>query len=750
MNHRFRLFGLLPAVAALLFTTAAAWAVPTSTATLTASSTPTVRLNEVLASNTRVANGTTFPDLIELYNSGSSAVDLSGKSLSDDPLVPRKFVFPAGTSIAAGAHLVVYADTATTAPGLHTGFSLDAEGDQVRFNDTPANGGALLDSIVFGFQVADFSLSRTGPDASIWALTTPTPAAANGAALTLTGPAAVRLNEWAGKITFRLDHDLIELYNPAAQPVAIGGVRLTDTTNQPTKFVFPPLSFIGPGGYLPLYGADFVFGLDGDRETITLLGENNEQIDQVSLVLQPNDRSSGRNPDGSANIVDLPIPSPGISNATPFPAAYTALLNTLRITEVMYQPAAPSNSSSYEYIELQNIGAAPLDISGVRFTNGLDYTFPAGTTLAGGAFIVVVNDRSSFLSRYPGAASVMAPGAFNGSLDNTGETLALTLPEPWKVHILRFRFEPHWYPATAGGGYSLVVAAPATTAPEAWREPTSWRASAAVNGSPGAVDPGTPVVASAQLSNLSVRTAMAAGQTLIVGVVVNGGARDILVRAAGPSLGIFGLTNAMTDPRLELYNGTTLAFQNDDWPANLAATFTSVGAFAFPANSRDAAMVQTIDGARSIQARGTGAGVVLVEAYDTGAASSARLINVSARNRVGTGEDILIAGFNIAGTGAKQLLIRAVGPKLTAFGVTGVLADPKLEIYNGAGAKLTENDSWAASLASTFDAVGAFQLDAGSRDAALVTTLTPGAYTVQVRGADGGTGEALIEIYEVP
>jgi hypothetical protein len=232
-------------------------------------------------------------------------------------------------------------------------------------------------------------------------------------------------------------------------------------------------------------------------------------------------------------------------------------------------------------------------------------------------------------------------------------------------------------------------------------------------------------------------------------VVSGGGARNVLVRAAGPALAGF-LSGTMADPRLELYSGTTLAFENDNWPAALADVFTSVGAFAFAPGSRDAAFVQSIDGSRSIQARGTGAGVVLVEAYDTGTSNNPRLVNVSARNRVGTGDDILIAGFNVAGTGAKQLLIRAVGPKLASFSVPGVLADPKLEIYSGAGVKLSENDNWNATLAPVFDGVGAFQLDAGSRDAALLTSLAPGSYTVQVSGADGGTGEGLIEIYEVP
>ena len=753
MFHSCILAQRLRYVIPMLLSAGFAVAVPTSSPTVTAASTPALRLNEVLAANTRIANGNTFPDIIELHNAGTAAVDLGGKSLTDDPTLPRKYVFPAGTSIAAGGYLAVYADTATSAPGLHTNFALDAEGDQVRLYDTPASGGALLDSITFGFQIPDHSVSRTGTGSNIWALTTPSPNAANPAALTLGSPAAVRLNEWAGKVTFRLDHDLIELFNTASQPVAIAGVRLTDSVTRLDKFVFPPLSFIAASGFLSLFGADFVFGLDGDLEVVTLSGENNEQIDQVTVIAQANDQSNGRLPDGTGAIVALSTPTPGISNASVLPASYAALLSNLRITEIMYQPAAPSGSSDYEYIELHNIGSTTLDLNGVRFTNGLEHTFGPGTTIAPGGYLVVVNDRSSFLSRYPGLQGVMAAGGFNGSLDNTGETIALTLPAPWDVHILRFRFENNWFPTASGGGHSIVVASPATTPAQDWQRQSTWRASAAVNGSPGVADGGTqpPPVGSttARLSNLSVRTAMAADQILIVGVVVNGGPRNVLVRAAGPALANFGLGNAMTDPRLELYTGSTVTFQNDNWPAALSDTFTSVGAFAFAAGSRDAAFVQPIDGARSIQAQGTGAGVVLVEAYDTGTGNTPRLVNVSARNRVGTGDDILIAGFNVAGTGTKQLLIRAVGPKLAAFNVTGFLADPKLEVYSGS-TKLSENDNWNSTLTPAFAAVGAFALDPGSRDAALLTSLAPGSYTVQVSGADGGTGEGLIEIYEVP
>jgi hypothetical protein len=250
---------------------------------------------------------------------------------------------------------------------------------------------------------------------------------------------------------------------------------------------------------------------------------------------------------------------------------------------------------------------------------------------------------------------------------------------------------------------------------------------------------------------------MAIGQTLIVGAVVSGGTKNVLVRAAGPALSAFGLAG-MADPRLELFTGGTVPVTaNDDWPANLASAFQAVGAFGFNSGSRDAALQQSLSGSFTVQARGTGPGIVLVEAYDTALSTSTRLVNLSARNLVGTGSDMLIAGFAVSGVGTKQVLIRAVGPALTGFGVPGALADPRLEIYDSAGRSLADNDNWgtpigsaAAATTATFTQVGAFPLAAGSRDAALLITLNAGAsYTVQVAGVNNTTGEALIEVYEV-
>ena len=138
-----------------------------------------------------------------------------------------------------------------------------------------------------------------------------------------------------------------------------------------------------------------------------------------------------------------------------------------------------------------------------------------------------------------------------------------------------------------------------------------------------------------------------------------------------------------------------------------------------------------------------------MEAYDVAGGLSPRLTGVSARYRVSDGA--LIAGFAIGGTGLKTLLIRGVGPGLAQWLGASALADPKLEVWNTANQIIAANDNWPASLASTFTSVQDFPLTAGSKDAAvLITVAAPGVYTAVVKSADGGSGESLVEVYEVP
>lgn len=259
---------------------------------------------------------------------------------------------------------------------------------------------------------------------------------------------------------------------------------------------------------------------------------------------------------------------------------------------------------------------------------------------------------------------------------------------------------------------------------------------------------------SGRLVNLSVRTTAGTGSdTLIVGFSVSGGRKQLLIRGVGPTLRLFGVTNSLADPVLSLLQGASEVASNDNWggSATLANAFASVGAFPLSPPSLDAAVYNPLDnGSYTAQMAGKAgsSGVGLLELYDAGGGdTAARLVNLSARCQVGTGDNILIVGFNIT-EGPITLLVRGVGPTLGSFGVEGTLADPRLQLNSGTDI-VAENDNWEPSLASTFSSVGAFPLEAGGRDAAVRVTLPPGSYTAQVSGVNGATGVALVEVYEL-
>lgn len=274
----------------------------------------------------------------------------------------------------------------------------------------------------------------------------------------------------------------------------------------------------------------------------------------------------------------------------------------------------------------------------------------------------------------------------------------------------------------------------------------------------------TLAMTTSRFTNVSVRSVAGTGDsTLIVGLVLGGwGSKQMLLRGIGPGLRQFGLTGALADPQLRLFNSAGVQTdENDDWGggAVLASAFEGVGAFPLPTSPKDAALFLPLAsgwfGSYTAQVTSAaGTGTALVEAYDADAAGfTARLSNLSARTRVGTGENILIVGFAIAGNLPMNVLIRAVGPGLAQFGVGGVLADPQLSVVKSdSSVAMAVSDNWGGSpaLTAAFTATGAFPLPSASQDAALLVALPPGVYTAQVSGVGGTTGVALVEIYELP
>ena len=269
-----------------------------------------------------------------------------------------------------------------------------------------------------------------------------------------------------------------------------------------------------------------------------------------------------------------------------------------------------------------------------------------------------------------------------------------------------------------------------------------------------------------RLINLSVLTSVApAPDSFTMGYVVGGsatvGAKPLVIRAAGPSLGAFGVPGTLDDPKLETFAGSIKTGENDNWggSATLTSALAAVGAFAYTGpTSKDAALtanITTRDNSVVVSsATTTGGGTVIAELYDATptpvfTVTTPRLINVSVRKHLGTG---LTVGFVLGGSVATKVLVRAVGPTLGAFGVPGTVADPQLTLFNDKSVKIGENNDWGgtAELTAAFGSVGAFGLPPTSKDAAVLATLPPGLYSVQVSGTANSTGVALVEVYEVP
>jgi hypothetical protein len=273
-----------------------------------------------------------------------------------------------------------------------------------------------------------------------------------------------------------------------------------------------------------------------------------------------------------------------------------------------------------------------------------------------------------------------------------------------------------------------------------------------------------------RLGNLSILTDLTETTTDFTMGTVIGGAntttanKPLLIRAVGPSLVQLGVTGALSDPKLELYAGQAVVGSNDDWAgtAALKSAFAQVGAFAFTDDtSKDAAIFAPLaPRAGGYTVRVTGApgavGRVIAELYDSTAItafppSTPRLINVSVRKQIDLGAT-LTAGFVIAGSTAKTVLVRAIGPGLGVFGVPGVMPDPRLELFNSSSVSIATNDNWGGDpqLTAAGARVGAFKIDnARSADAMLLITLSPGNYSAEVRGVGPG-GAALVEVYDVP
>jgi N-acetylneuraminic acid mutarotase len=281
--------------------------------------------------------------------------------------------------------------------------------------------------------------------------------------------------------------------------------------------------------------------------------------------------------------------------------------------------------------------------------------------------------------------------------------------------------------------------------------------------------PGPP----AQLGNISTRAFVQTGDNVMIGgfIVQGTGPKRVIIRAIGPELGAppYNIPNAMANPTLELHDGTgALIASNDNWRTTIIGGIISanqvrdiINSGYAPRDGRESAIIaDLVPGSYTAIVRGVNnmTGVALVEVYDLNNDASSILGNISTRSFVQTADNVMIGGFIVQGTGAKRVIIRAIGPELGAppYNIPNALANPTLELHNGAGALIASNDNWRTTIiggiitsSQVRDILSSGRAPADRRESAIIAELPPGNYTAIVRGVNDTTGVGLVEVYDL-
>ncbi|MFH1718213.1 MAG: lamin tail domain-containing protein [Planctomycetota bacterium] len=487
-----------------------------------------LRINEWLADGLVLFE----EDFIELFNPHTLPVDLGGLYMTDNPVTqPDKHQLGSLNFIAGRGFAVLRADNRSESG--HVDFQLSADGEMIGLFDA---GLKEIDKVLYGPQTTDVSYGRT-PDGtqSFGFFELPTPGVANPAGRQDSITSVTIVPENADKRVLVPTGNIGQSWRSepdfddsgwllcTGSPGGVGydtrsgyenfiSLDIETQINQKNTSFYIRIPFTAEAATLAglteltlriRYDDGFIAYLNGievARRNFNGTPAWNSQgstdnPDSAAVVFEDIDISAflpnvkrGKNLlaiqglNGTLDSSDLLISAQLDGTVTiaagdsPFPNAMM-LLAGLRVTELMYHAA---EGSSFDYIELQNISQMTLDLTGVRLSGGVDFTFPQ-TMLEPGGYIVVADSMASFRSAY--GTGINVAGEYSGSLSNGGESIVLKLPAPLEAAILRFEYSDSWYPTTDGGGETLVIDQPLAR-PATWSNPKSWR--------PASPNPGRP------------------------------------------------------------------------------------------------------------------------------------------------------------------------------------------------------------------------------------------------------------------
>jgi hypothetical protein len=336
-------------------------------------------------------------------------------------------------------------------------------------------------------------------------------------------------------------------------------------------------------------------------------------------------------------------------------------------------------------------------------------------------------------------------------LHEVGHTLGLNHPDTGGQHVTAVMNsivsnQEVLSPDDIAGGQNLYGAGSGSIpAPTPTPTPTA---------TPAATPTATPGSGTNHLVNISTRMKVGSGQNVLIGGFIIQGlqSKTLVLRAIGPSLSASGVTNVLADPVLEIHDATGgIVASNDDWHDGLKASQIQQAGLA-PTDSLESAVLVTLaPGSYTAVVSGYGntIGNGLVEAYEMDS-NTTRMVNISTRGRVGGASEPMIGGLITQGGTSKKVIIRALGPSLGIGlnAVAGALSDPVLELRDGSGNLLAVNDDWGTS-DQVADILGSTIPPVNSLESAIVTTLGAGNYTAIVRGLDGTSGVALVEVFDL-